>query len=181
MRSGRAAWPSVLVVALRGAALLGLSLLAQRWLTTHGPSPLVDLPAPALAAPRLDEPGTFYSSESLRGRPWVLNVWASWCAPCLEEHPLLMDLARAGGTVIVGLNHLDRKEPAASWLLRHGNPYAVTLFDGDGSVSATWGVNGVPQTFVIDAQGRIRLRHVGRLTPAVMQQHLLPLLRTLSN
>jgi len=181
MQAGRAAWPQGVIAVLVITVFLGLAPFAQRWLSSHPPSPLVDLPAPALLAQRLDEAGTTFSSESLRGRPWVLNVWASWCAPCLEEHPLLLELARAGGTVIIGLNHLDRREPASSWLVRHGNPYAVTLFDGDGSISATWGVAGVPQTFVIDAQGRIRLRHVGRLTPAVMEQHLTPLLRSLSN
>ena len=180
MQRGRAAWPQWVVGVFVIAAFLGAVFVAPRWLPSHGRSPLVDLPAPALVAPRLDEPGTVFSSESLRGRPWVLNVWASWCAPCLDEHPLLVDLARKQAAVIVGLNHLDRREPASSWLVRHGNPYVVTLFDGDGSISASWGVNGVPQTFVIDAQGRIRMRHVGRLTPALMEQTVEPLLRSLA-
>jgi cytochrome c biogenesis protein CcmG/thiol:disulfide interchange protein DsbE len=175
MRVWRAAGP-LLAIVLVG----GLAFFAQRWWASHVPSPLVDLPAPALVAPRLDEPGTTFSSESLRGQPWVLNVWASWCAPCLEEHPLLLDLARRQRVALVGLTYLDRREPALSWLAHHGNPYATTLFDGDGSLSAPWGVAGVPQTFVIDAQGRIRLRHVGKLTPEVMAQHLEPLLRSLS-
>jgi cytochrome c biogenesis protein CcmG/thiol:disulfide interchange protein DsbE len=176
MRLRHAAWPLAVIV-----LFVGLAIFAQRWLASHGPSPRVDLPAPALVAPRLDAAETVFSSESLRGRPWVLNVWASWCAPCLEEHPLLLDLARRQSVALVGLNYLDRREPALSWLAQHGNPYATTLFDGDGSVSATWGVAGVPQTFLIDAHGRIRLRHVGKLTPEVMTQHLEPLLRSLSN
>jgi cytochrome c biogenesis protein CcmG/thiol:disulfide interchange protein DsbE len=176
MQRGRAAWPLGVVVLVGG-----LAFFAQRWLSSHAPSPRVDRPAPALVAPRLDAPEARFSSDSLRGRPWVLNVWASWCAPCLEEHPLLLALARRQPVTIVGLNYLDRREPALSWLAHHGSPYATTLFDGDGSIAATWGVAGVPQTFVVDAQGRIRLHQVGKLTPDVMRKHLEPLLRSLSN
>ncbi len=160
-----------------GTALLVIvlaSLIASglRMLPRDLPSPLVNYPAPAFTAPPL-------AGEALRGRVWVLNVWASWCAPCLEEHPLLMTLARSRRVTLVGLNHRDREDFAQTWLARHGNPYASTVADPDGSIGAAWGVQGVPQTFVVDAQGVVRFRQVGRLTPQVVEQHLEPLLRAL--
>ncbi len=110
-------------------------------------------PAPALPIPRLS------------GKPWLLHAWASWCAPCREEHPLLMEAARAEAIAIVGLNPHDDPRSAAEWLLRHGDPYTARVDDPDGRLSAAWGLRGVPASVVVDAEARVRWRHEGALTP----------------
>jgi cytochrome c biogenesis protein CcmG/thiol:disulfide interchange protein DsbE len=143
------------------------------------PSPLIGKPAPAFALPRLDDPDKTVRREDLLGKPWVLNVWASWCAPCREEHPLVVELARKHPVAVIGLNYKDRPGDARTWLERLGNPYAATLIDFDGKVGIDFGVYGVPETFVIDRQGVVRFKHVGPLTPKVVEQKLVPLLREL--
>ena len=143
------------------------------------PSPLIGKPAPAFSLPRLDDPQKTMQREDFAGRPWVMNVWASWCAPCREEHPLVIDLARRVTVPVVGLNYKDRPGDARNWLERLGNPYAATLIDFDGKVGIDFGVYGVPETFVIDAQGIVRYKHVGPLTPKVLQEKIEPLLKRL--
>ena len=143
------------------------------------PSPLIGKPAPAFTLPRLDDPQVSMRPEDFRGKPWVLNVWASWCAPCREEHPLVIDLARRTKVTVVGLNYKDRPGDATGWLRRLGDPYTATLVDFDGKVGIDFGVYGVPETFVIDAQGIILHKHVGPLTPAVLRERIEPLLREL--
>lgn len=143
------------------------------------PSPLIGKPAPGFALVRLDEPQKTVRRDDLLGKPWIMNVWASWCAPCREEHPVVIDLAQRGGVPVVGLNYKDRPADARNWLLRLGDPYAVTLVDFDGKVGIDFGVYGVPETFVIDAQGVIRYKHVGVLTPAIVRERIEPLLRQL--
>jgi cytochrome c biogenesis protein CcmG, thiol:disulfide interchange protein DsbE len=166
-RRWRTAAPVLLVI-----LFASLFALALRMLPRDVPSPLVNYPAPAAASLPLPV-------DALLGRVWVLNVWASWCAPCLEEHPLLMALAGSRHVTLVGLNHRDREDFARAWLARHGNPYDLLVADPEGSIGAAWGVRGVPQTFVVDAQGVVRFRQVGRLTPQVVEKYLVPLLRTL--
>lgn len=144
------------------------------------PSTHIGKPAPAFAAPRLDDPGARFSPGQLAGRVWVLNVWASWCGACRDEHPVLMALARRGAAPVVGLNYKDRREEGAHWLRVHGDPYLLSVFDGDGRVGLDYGVYGVPETFVIDRQGRIRMRHVGPLTDDVVARKLLPLIEELN-
>ena len=143
------------------------------------PSPLIGKPAPAFTLPRLDDPDKTMKREDFTGKPWVMNVWASWCAPCREEHPLVIDLARRVAVPVVGLNYKDRPGDARGWLQRLGNPYAATLIDFDGKVGIDFGVYGVPETFVIDAQGIVRYKHVGPLTPKVVQEKIEPLLKQL--
>jgi cytochrome c biogenesis protein CcmG/thiol:disulfide interchange protein DsbE len=143
------------------------------------PSPLIGKPAPAFELPSLLEPSGTWSPQSMQGKVWLLNVWASWCVPCLAEHPLLLELGRAGTVPIIGLNYKDRPGDARNWLERLGNPYAATLIDFDGKVGIDFGVYGVPETFVIDAQGLVRFKHVGALTPQVISQKLEPLLKEL--
>lgn len=143
------------------------------------PSPLIGKPAPDFQLVRLDDPDKPVRRDDLLGKPWIMNVWASWCAPCREEHPVVIDLARRGGVPVVGLNYKDRPGDARNWLQRLGDPYAVTLVDFDGKVGIDFGVYGVPETFVIDAQGIIRYKHVGVLTPAVVSERIEPLLRKL--
>jgi cytochrome c biogenesis protein CcmG/thiol:disulfide interchange protein DsbE len=144
------------------------------------PSPLIGKPAPAFALPALHEPGRTVARDDMAGKAWMLNVWASWCAACREEHELLVEFARRGVVPLVGLNYKDTRPEAQAWLARLGNPYAVSLFDAQGQVGIDFGVYGVPETFVIDRQGIVRLKHVGPVTPQVLRERIEPLLRQLN-
>lgn len=141
------------------------------------PSPLVGRQAPHFMAERAAGP---MSTQDLRGRVWLLNVWASWCAPCRLEHPLLTELARRGTVPVVGLNYKDARADSAAWLREHGDPYLASAWDTDGRLGIEWGVYGVPETFVIDKAGVVRLRHAGPLTPEVLAQRILPLVEELN-
>ena len=141
-------------------------------------SPLIDKPAPHFSLPVLDRPGESMAPDDLRGRPWVLNVWASWCAACLEEHPLIVDLL-AGHATLIGLNYKDDPAAAGKWLSDWGDPYTLSVIDRDGGAGFDWGVYGVPETFVIDQDGMIRYKHIGPLDRAAIKERILPLLRRL--
>ena len=125
------------------------------------PSPLIDKPAPAFSLARLDDPQKSVTSDQLRGQVWLLNVWASWCVACLDEHPVLVEFSKSGALPIYGLNYKDKPGDAMAWLGKHGNPYTVSIVDADGRVGIDFGVYGVPETFLIDKQGHIRYVHIG--------------------
>lgn len=171
-------------IAGRWRALLPLSLLlALVLLLAHGlqrdpralPSALVGRPAPVFELPRLEAPDELLASGALQGQPWVLNVWASWCGPCREELPQLQQLA-ARGVTVVGLNYKDQPAAARDWLRGAGSaPFKTNVQDADGRAALDWGVSGVPETFVIDAQGIVRWRFAGALTPQVLQREFWPL------
>jgi cytochrome c biogenesis protein CcmG, thiol:disulfide interchange protein DsbE len=159
------------------AVLAGLVVLFAVGLQrdpTKIPSPLIGKPAPAFELPTLD--GARLASASLGGAPVLVNFWASWCTPCLQEHALLMELARSG-VKIVGLNYKDDPQAARQWLARHGNPFAAIAQDRDGRVGLDWGVYGVPETFAVDAAGVIRHKHIGPMTPEAWDAQLLPIMR----
>ncbi len=143
------------------------------------PSALIDKPVPAFRLSTLSAGEPVQGSEALRGQVWVLNVWASWCTACRLEHPLLVDFARTGGVPVYGLNYKDAPEDARRWLANFGDPYQHSFSDRDGRVGMDLGVYGAPETFVIDAAGRVRFKHVGALTPEVLQQQIIPLVRRL--
>jgi cytochrome c biogenesis protein CcmG/thiol:disulfide interchange protein DsbE len=143
------------------------------------PSPLIGKPAPRFSLPQLGDAGKVISDEALKGRVSLLNVWASWCASCRQEHPLLLELARQNAVAIYGLNYKDQREDALAWLARLGNPYQTSAFDVDGRVGIEWGVYGVPETFLIDRQGIIRHKQTGPLTEAIIREKLLPLIEQL--
>ena len=142
------------------------------------PSALLDKPAPAFDLPGLTE-GERLSSAALRGQVVVLNIFASWCAPCRVEHPLLLRLARQEKIHLVGIAYKDRPEDSRRFLAELGNPYRTTGIDRDGRTGIDFGLYGVPETYVIDRQGHIRKRFVGPLTPGLVERELLPLLRAL--
>ena len=144
------------------------------------PSPLIDKPAPAFAAPALARPNEQIQRDALLGKVWVLNVWASWCVACREEHPLLVEFSKRAAVPIYGLNYKDQRADALGWLSQFGNPYTDSVFDGDGRIGIDYGVYGVPETFIIDRQGLIRLKHIGPLTPEVLRDKIEPLLKKLS-
>jgi cytochrome c biogenesis protein CcmG/thiol:disulfide interchange protein DsbE len=158
------------------AALLGAGLgLRPR----EVPSPFIDKPAPHFTLPTLHDPSRHVAPADLRGQVWVLNVWASWCAPCRDEHPVIVQAAGQGGVAFLGLNYKDDPRNAQEWLLRLGNPYRASLSDRDGRVGIDYGVYGVPETFVIDKQGVIRFKHIGPVTTDVWSLQMLPLIRKL--
>lgn len=143
------------------------------------PSPLIDKPAPDFSLPRLHDPVTLISNKEMTGKVWMLNVWASWCVTCRQEHPLLVELARRGIVPIYGLNYKDTREEAIAWLQQLGNPYLASAFDADGRVGLDYGVYGVPETYVIDAQGLIRYKQIGPISAEALQNKILPLIREL--
>jgi cytochrome c biogenesis protein CcmG/thiol:disulfide interchange protein DsbE len=166
--------PLALFFVLAGFLAVGLKLNPR-----EVPSPLIGKPAPAFALPRLDKPEVIVRRDELLGRTWVLNVWASWCGPCRQEHPLVVDLAKRHPIPVYGLNYKDRGDDAKAWLREMGDPFAATLVDADGKVGIDWGVYGVPETFVIDKAGVVRLKHIGPLTPQAVRDKVEPLLKEL--
>ena len=144
------------------------------------PSPLIGKPAPKFALPLLANPNQTLRREDLLGRVWILNVWASWCAACRDEHPLLVEFARGKRVPIYGLNYKDTRDAGKQWLARFGDPYDASLFDQDGRVGIDWGVYGVPETFVVDRDGVIRFKHIGALTPTILRERIEPLLKQLN-
>ncbi|MDE0780896.1 MAG: DsbE family thiol:disulfide interchange protein [Alphaproteobacteria bacterium] len=141
------------------------------------PSPLIGKPAPAFKLPAVANsvPGGF-STEDLKGRVSIVNVFASWCVPCLAEHPMISQLA-GQGVAVYGINHRDKPEAATAWLQRHGNPYIAVGADWNARASLDWGVTGVPETFIIDADGVVTYKHVGPVTKDVLRNKILPRLR----
>jgi len=144
------------------------------------PSPFIGKPAPAFTLTQLGQEQRSFASRDMQGKVWLLNVWASWCASCRAEHPVLLDFAKQAGVPIVGLDYMDTREEGKEWLDKHGNPYQLSAFDGDGKVGTDYGVYGVPETFVIDKRGVIRMKFAGALTPAVIKDQLLPLIQELN-
>lgn len=143
------------------------------------PSPLIGKPAPAFSLGRLEDAAQLVTPKQFQGQPWVFNVWASWCGGCRQEHPVLLDLARQDLAPIVGLDYMDQAAEGQKWLAQHGNPYRVTVQDPKGRAGIDYGVVGVPETFVIDAQGVVRLKHSGPLTAEVVKTQIVPLLKAL--
>jgi cytochrome c biogenesis protein CcmG/thiol:disulfide interchange protein DsbE len=143
------------------------------------PSPLIGKAAPAFSLQELQNPAAKISPADLRGRVWMLNVWASWCESCREEHPVLVQFSKTGEVPIYGLNYKDKREDANRWLQEFGNPYVVSAFDADGQVGIDYGVYGVPETYIIDKQGIIRHKHIGPVTADVLQNEILPIVRKL--
>jgi len=143
------------------------------------PSPLVDKPAPMVTLPMLDDPSQNWSTEQMKGKVWMLNVWGSWCAGCKVEHPLLNDFARRGIAPVVGMAWKDQPEASKAWLQKLGNPYAINVMDRKGNAAIDWGVYGAPETFVIDKAGVVRDKHIGPLTRDALEQRLIPLIQKL--
>ena len=169
---GRLFIPLVLFV---GLAVLLWSGLGKD--PTILPSALLDKPVPEFVTTKLREPGVEISSTSLIGEPYLLNVFASWCASCRIEHPVLDAYASRGELKLVGLNYRDQRADALAWLNRFGDPYAEILWDPDGRLGIDFGITGAPESFVVDAQGVIRYKHVGPISPDDMENEILPRLK----
>jgi len=161
------------------------------------PSPLIGKPAPEFALPTLESDQPF-GPQAMQGKVWLLNVWATWCVACRDEHPVLVAFSQKNQVPIVGLSYKEiqpqdeaskwptpqklqlARERSQVWLKRHGNPYSTSVMDLDGRVGIQYGVYGVPETYVIDKQGIIRFKHVGAVTPALLADKLAPLIETLN-
>lgn len=188
-------WPLIGFVVLVVLLAVGLNLNPR-----DVPSPLVGKPAPAFSLPRLHAPDERFSPKDMLGKVWLLNVWASWCVSCRQEHPLLVEMAKRQGAPLVGLNYkevrgdgaidMDKVAPdaetgmvverAGAWLSEHGDPYTLSVLDVDGRVGIDYGVYGVPETYVIDKAGIIRMKHTGPITADALSRTILPLLAELS-
>ncbi len=166
--------PLVFVALLIGLLAIGLSLDPR-----EVPSPLIGKPAPDFVLPSLSAPETQISVSDLRGKVTLVNVWASWCVACREEHPLLMDLAGRNLLPIYGLNYKDERAEALAWLSRFGNPYTDSIYDAEGTAGLDWGVYGVPETFILDRHGRIRYKHIGAISASDLEHKLLPVIMEL--
>jgi cytochrome c biogenesis protein CcmG, thiol:disulfide interchange protein DsbE len=179
--ASRLPWLRLLPVAI----FLVLAALFAYGLTSDPqklPSTLIGKPAPRLTLPPLEGltqagrpvPGLGESDLASTGAPSVVNFWASWCAPCVAEHPLLIELARQTGVRIVGINHKDTAANGRRFLARYGNPFALVAVDGSGRAGIEWGVYGMPETFVVDGRGSIVFKHVGQITPETLRRDLIP-------
>ena len=162
--------PVVVFLALAGVLYIGVR---------HSPnqstmvSALLGKPAPAFELPVLGDPARKFNSRELAGRPWVLNVWGTWCGECRVEHDTLLDIARQNRVPLVGLNWKDDDEAAQQWLAQLGNPYGVVAADREGRTAIDFGVYGAPETFFIDADGLVQYRHVGAMTAEVWEREFL--------
>lgn len=141
------------------------------------PSPLIGKPAPPFDLPRLDDPAKRLSNNDLLGKVSLVNVWATWCTGCRQEHDTLLAIAATGVAPIYGLNWKDDELQAKAWLLQLGNPYAATGVDADGRTAINWGVYGAPETFLIGPDGTVLYKHIAPLTMAIWEAEFLPRIR----
>ena len=164
-------------------AAIAALLAAGVWMSRRGdrdalPTPLLDKPAPDFALPMLHEPERIVRLQDLRGAPFVMNVWGSWCPECRVEHPVLTRFAETKRVRVVGYNLKDEREDALRWLEQFGNPYWLVVADLEGGTAIDWGIYGAPETFLVDAAGTIRWKHVGPMSEATIRDQLLPALET---
>ena len=182
-------WPLIGFIVLVVLLAVGLNLNPR-----DVPSPLVGKPAPAFTLTTLDTPEQHFSPKDMLGKVWLLNVWATWCVSCRQEHPMLVEMAKNKSVTLIGLNYKDVRgdgvfdmdkipldteksmalERTQAWLNTHGNPYALTALDLDGRVGIDYGVYGVPETYLIDKAGIIRLKYTGPITPEAFSREILP-------
>lgn len=144
------------------------------------PSPLINKPAPVFTLPQLHEPQKTFSPADMKGKVWLLNVWASWCVSCRQEHVYLTEFARDRSMNLMGLNYKDEPVAAMQWLERLGNPYKISISDIDGMAGLDWGVYGVPETFIIDKKGIVRHKQTGPVDPTILQTIIMPLIEQLN-
>lgn len=166
--------PLVLFLVLAGFLYKGLGRD-----TREVPSPLVGKAAPAFVLPMLHDASKPFSPKDMQGQVWLLNVWASWCGACKDEHPILMELSKQNIVPIVGLDYKDKREDGEATLHQAGDPYTLTIADADGKVGFDYGVYGVPETYVIDKKGMIAYKLIGAVTPENLRETILPMVAEL--
>lgn len=141
------------------------------------PSPFIGKPAPVFELPRLDDESKTFSNRELAGKPYVLNIWGTWCPGCRVEHGALMEISRRGEVPMIGVDWNDERERALSWLQQLGNPYTVTAFDAEGRIAIDWGAYGAPETFLVGADGKVLKKLAGPMTMEIWEQEFVPLLK----
>ena len=166
-----------LVVFLGLAAFLAVGLTRD---PREIPSPFIGKAAPGFKLEQLADEKLAFTPDEMKGKVWLLNVWASWCVACRVEHPLLVQMSKQKTVPIVGLNYKDKRDEGLQWLRKHGDPYSLSAYDVDGKVGIDYGVYGVPETFVIDKQGVIRYKQIGPITPEALEKKIMPLVRKLN-
>jgi cytochrome c biogenesis protein CcmG, thiol:disulfide interchange protein DsbE len=175
MKSLRFFTPLVVLVALVFFLGAGLKLDPK-----EVPSPLIGKPSPVFDLTRLDNAAVRIRRDDMLGKVWMLNVWASWCVACRDEHPLLLEFSRKKLLPIYGLNYKDDRLAGLKWLRNFGDPYDASLFDQEGRIGIDFGVYGVPETFIMDRDGIVRFKHIGPITPDVIRTQIEPLVRKLN-
>jgi cytochrome c biogenesis protein CcmG/thiol:disulfide interchange protein DsbE len=163
--------PIAIFIALGVLLAVGLKIADHK---TELPSPLIGKPMPAFSLPLLGQEEVVIDSADLIGEPFLVNFWASWCVTCRVEHPVIEELAKTGAIRIIGLNFRDETADAQAWLQRFGNPYTMIIQDYSGRTSIDFGVYAAPETFLVDENGIIVFKQLGALTPAVIEQEILP-------
>ena len=158
------------------AALLVALTVIQITIQSESSAGVAGEMLPAFELPLLHDESSVLRSESLKGQVTILNVWASWCVPCRLEHPLLMELSQDKNLNFYGINYRDLRGDALKWLEFYGNPYHLTMVDSTDESGAGFGASGVPETYLVDQQGKIRYRHHGALTRTAWQEEFLPLI-----
>lgn len=182
--------------------LMGFLAVGLRLDPREVPSPLIGTQVPNFKLPQLQSPDKFVTPADLKGQVWLLNVWASWCVSCRQEHPALVELDRQKKITIIGLNYKEvrgdaeidwkklspeaelslARQRAIAWLQSHGgDPYAISAMDLDGRTGINFGVYGVPETFLIDKDGFIRYKHIGPVTREILEKKILPIATGLGN
>jgi len=182
------------------AALVVLLAVGLKLNPRDVPSPLVGKPAPAFNLNVLATPEKMLGPQDMQGKVWLLNVWSSWCVSCRQEHPVLVEFSKKANVPLIGLNYKEVRgdgdfdmskmpaneekklafQRANQWLAQHGNPYTLTVMDLDGRVGIDYGVYGVPETYIIDKAGTIRMKHTGPISPEDLSKKIMPLLAELN-
>lgn len=163
--------PFLLFILLAALLAVGLTIADRK---TEIPSPLIGKRVPEFSLPLLGQDSVVMSQADFAGQPYLLNVWASWCATCRVEHPVITDLAKSGKVRVIGLNYRDAAEDAQAWLDRFGNPYELNLADTSGRTAIDFGVYAAPESFLVGADGTILFKQIGALTPEAIEQEILP-------
>lgn len=166
-------WRFLVPVGLFGALLAVFYFTLGRDKETI-PSPLIGKTAPTFELARLEDPDATIGTKDFAGQPYLLNVWATWCVGCRQEHDVLLQISRREEIPIVGLNWKDERELALRWLRELGNPYVGNAFDGEGRVAIDWGVYGAPETFLVDASGHVVHKLIGPMTMDIWQREFVP-------
>jgi len=179
-RRRRFGWVTAPLIIFAGLALMFFYAL-QTGDPSRLPSALIGKPVPQFAleaVPELVENGQpvpgFTSADLARGQASVVNFWASWCIPCAQEHPVLVEMVRKTGVDLYGINYKDQATGARRFLGHYGNPYRAVGVDGNGRTAIEWGVYGIPETFVVDGNGRIVYKHVGPISAEALESKLIP-------
>lgn len=161
--------------------LVAVFLIALRGDPSKIPSPFIGKPAPAFSLPTLFDKNVTIDNDSIKGEVVLLNIWASWCTACQQEHHLLLALKEQHNIKLIGLNYKDKEQDAKTWLEKFEDPYAEIAYDFAGKVGIDWGVYGVPETFILDKDGIIRHKIIGPIDEDIVNQEILPLVEKLNN